>query len=175
MMILETVESEPLTVKQIAEKLGHAPSRLYYHVNLLEKHGFLVTVETRMVSNMVEKVYRAASSSLCIAPDLLNFQTDEGKQAINDMFIQTMDTTREDLIRSLQTRYQQLAEGADPHPRGVFVTRDVARISDAQAEEFAERLKALVNEFGAIDSDAADNQAYALTMAFYPSFHFENE
>ena len=34
--IIEVLSPEPLTVNQIGEKLGLAPSKLYYHVNMLE-------------------------------------------------------------------------------------------------------------------------------------------
>ncbi|MBN2385925.1 MAG: helix-turn-helix domain-containing protein [Anaerolineales bacterium] len=174
-MILETVESEPQTVKQVAEKLGLAPSRLYYHVNLLEKHGFLTVVERRLVANMVEKIYRATSSRVEIAPDLLDFRTEAGKQAIDNMLLQTIDTTREDLLRSLQTRYRQLEEGAEQRPRSVVVNRSLARLPDERADEFCERLKELLQEFEVAggDSPAPEQQTYALTVAFYPSFRFD--
>ena len=40
---------------EYAGRLGLAPTRLYYHINLLEKHGLLVVDETRTVGNLIEK------------------------------------------------------------------------------------------------------------------------
>src|SRR5918912_4209068 len=58
--ILETL-IEPRTVKQVAAALGLAPTKLYYHINLLERHGLIVVVDTRLVSGILEKRYQAAA------------------------------------------------------------------------------------------------------------------
>jgi DNA-binding transcriptional ArsR family regulator len=47
--IFESLILQPPTVRQIAEKLGLSPKRLYYHVRLLETHGLIQVVETRVV------------------------------------------------------------------------------------------------------------------------------
>ena len=44
---------EPSTVKEVARKLGTSPSKLYYHVNLLEEHGLLKVTDTRIVSGII--------------------------------------------------------------------------------------------------------------------------
>ena len=62
--IVELLIMEPQTVKQIAERLGLAPSKLYYHIGLLEKHGIIEVAETRMVANLQEKDYRAVAHTL---------------------------------------------------------------------------------------------------------------
>lgn len=47
----------PCTVKQVAAVLGIAPTKLYYHINLLEKHKLIVVVAARVVSGIIEKQY----------------------------------------------------------------------------------------------------------------------
>lgn len=47
----------PLTVKQMADKLGEVPSKVHYHVKELEKISVLEIVETREKSGIVEKYY----------------------------------------------------------------------------------------------------------------------
>ena len=39
LQILEYLLAQPRTVKEIAEEIGTTPTKLYYHINLLEKHG----------------------------------------------------------------------------------------------------------------------------------------
>ena len=39
--ILEIVIDSPHTIRQTAAKLGLSASKLYYHFNLLEKHGLV--------------------------------------------------------------------------------------------------------------------------------------
>jgi DNA-binding transcriptional ArsR family regulator len=52
--IVELLINDPLTVSQVAQRLGLAPSKLYYHFGLLEKIGLIAVVETRMVANIME-------------------------------------------------------------------------------------------------------------------------
>lgn len=176
--IYEILLNKPANVRQVAEQLGLAPSRLYYHFNMLEKCGLLRVVETRMVSNIQEKLYRSAAYELEIAPGLLDFRTEQGKQSIADLSVNTLDVTRDDLVRSLQARAYLLEQGAVEKPRSIIITRLLASIPDEQADEFHSRLKALLKEFSDADKTGqpgAPEQQFALTIAFYPSFYYTSE
>src|SRR5262252_9481402 len=59
--ILDLLRAEPLTVKQLAARLGRPPKKLYYHINLMEQHGLIRVVNTRLISGIVEKTYRATA------------------------------------------------------------------------------------------------------------------
>lgn len=172
--IYEILTREPASVRQIAERIGLAPGRLYYHINLLEKHGLVRVVETRMVANMVEKVYRAVAHEFEVAPDLLNF-SDENRSALTDLLTGAIDATREEILRSISARLLALEQGEEPKQRSMMVTRSTARISDEDAEEFRARLEALIEEFqarGEARKQVPGAQNYALTVAFYPNFYY---
>lgn len=173
--IYEILLNKPANVRQVAEQLGLAPSRLYYHFNMLEKCGLLRVVETRMVSNIQEKRYRSVAYELEVAPGLLDFRTEQGKQSIAELSVNTLDVTRDDLVRSLQARAFMLEQGANEKPRSIIITRLMASLSDERAEEFHGKLKALLKEFSDADQtgqpDAPDQQ-FALTIAYYPSFYY---
>jgi DNA-binding transcriptional ArsR family regulator len=176
--ILERLVDEPKTVKEVAADLGLTPSRLYYHVNLLEGHGLIRVVDQRLVGNLVEKVYRATAYKFKGVESLLSFDTREGKDMINTMFGNVLDATREDLLRSLEARTYALEMGAAEHPRAVTVNRQVYRLPESRAEELLERLIALMDDFAdaAVDeaSDGEDEptHAYAFMAAFYPRFDY---
>lgn len=174
--IMELLAKEPLTVGQVAEKLGLASSRLYYHFNLLEKHGLILVVETHVIANIIEKEYRAAARRLDVDPALLNFSTETGQENIFHVVAATIEATREDLIRSLQARSFALEQGEKEQPRRADIDRVISRIPEQTANEFQERLNALIREFEAADVEGPGSdelQAYALTVAFYPSFYFQ--
>ena len=139
--ILEVMVSEPQTVKQVAGKLGLAPSKLYYHFGLLEKHGLIEVVETRAVANMTEKLYQATASDLRMEDGLLTVATDEGRDVFHTVIESTIDTTREDLLRSLQARYFHLEQGAPKNPRHVMLTREVSYLPKEKAEELMKKRK----------------------------------
>lgn len=173
--ILDALQTEPLTVKQTADRLGLAPSRLYYHFGLLEKHGFIQVAETRQVANMIEKTFQAVASQIDIAPALLATTTAEGQDSVYELVRSTLDTTREDILRSLQARYTALEQGAAQRPRCVVLNRRVVLLSDEQAEEFNTRLQALVQEFceAQLPTGTPEAMHYGLAVAFYPSFYYQ--
>lgn len=172
--ILELLEVQPLTVKQVAEKLGLASSKLYYHFGTLEKLGIIEVAETRMVANMLEKTYRSAADILDIDPALFSFSKNGDNEPINILLSSTIDATREDLLRSLQARQFQLEQGADEELRRIIINRVVSSVSEKRIEEFQERLLKLIQEFEEEDkASKSSDQPYALTVAFYPSFYFD--
>ena len=172
--ILELMEGQSLTVKQVAEKLGLAPSKLYYHFGALEKLGLIEVAETRMVANMQEKKFRSNADLLDVDPALFNFSKEGDNEPINILLASTIDATRDDLLRSLQARQFQLEQGADEQPRRLIINRVVSRVPEQRIEEFQERLMKLLQEFEAEDQTSkSSDQPYALSLAFYPSFYFD--
>lgn len=173
--ILDILLTDPHTIKQTAARLGLAPSKLYYHFKMLEQHGLIEVVETRQVANLTEKHYRAVAPRFELAPGLLATNTEEGKANANEVLVSIIDTTRDDMLRSLQARYYQLEHGAPEHPRRVIINRLVSRLPEAKVTEFQDRLCALLEEYEAADSPgiSPDTFPYAFTVALYPSFYFE--
>ncbi|HAE59229.1 MAG TPA: hypothetical protein DCG54_06910 [Anaerolineae bacterium] len=172
--ILELLEGQALTVRQVAEKLGLAPSKLYYHFGALEKIGLLEVAETRMVANMLEKTFTSTASLLEVDPSLFNFSKEGQDEPLYILLASTIDATREDLLRSLQARRFQLGQGAQEQPRRLIINRLVSHVSETRIAEFQERLTRLLQEFEAEDkASRSTDQLYALTVALYPSFHFD--
>ena len=177
LQILEVLVQSPMTVNQIAEKLGLSASKLYYHVNLLEKHGFLQVVDTTIHGNIIEKHYWVTAYDYQLDKDLFNFNvtTSEGKDNIINMSLATMDTTREDFIRSIEARAFNLEHGAEPHPRQVINFREVILVPEEKIDDFQSRLHALLEEFKEMKAPEAEGQhPWALSVFMYPSFYFDN-
>lgn len=57
--LFELFVEKPRTTMQVAEILGEPPTRLYHHVNALQKSGLLRLKETRQVRGSVEKYLEA--------------------------------------------------------------------------------------------------------------------
>jgi DNA-binding transcriptional ArsR family regulator len=173
--IIEILIFQAATVKQVADKLGLAPSKLYYHVNMLEKAGFIVVVETRMVANMQEKYYRTMANSFELDESLLSFHTDTGRDSVNTLLTSILDTTKDDIFRSLQARLFALDQGTSEGERRFMLTRQNNRIPESRANEFMERLKSLLTEFSTEITDeqtAEPLQNYAFMVALYPSMYY---
>lgn len=172
--IMEVLEKQPQNVKEVADKLGLAPSKLYYHFNMLEKVDLIRVVETRQVANLIEKYYQTSSSFIDIDPNLLNFATSEGKENMYTMVTSTIDTTREDLLRSLQARSLQIEQGVQSKLRSLSISRYLSNMSDEKADEFHKRLAELLDDFIDADTKDPDQQTFAMTIALYPSFYYRD-
>ncbi|HEY3477050.1 MAG TPA: winged helix-turn-helix domain-containing protein [Anaerolineales bacterium] len=174
--IVELLQDENLTVKQVGEKLGLALSKLYYHFTTLEKLGLIEVAETRMVANMVEKVFTSSTDALDIDPALFRFTKEGNNEPFTMAIASVVDATREDILRSLQARQFQLEQGAPEKSRRFIINRVISRIPEARIKQFQDRLVELLQEFET-ENDAtargSRHQPYALTVAFYPSFYFE--
>jgi DNA-binding transcriptional ArsR family regulator len=62
--------SEPKTAKEVAGALRVPTTRLYYHLRVLEEHGLVKVVSTRLVSGIEEKTYRSLGNNWVPAPEL---------------------------------------------------------------------------------------------------------
>lgn len=172
--ILEVLQFTPQNTKEVAEKLGLSPSKLYYHFNMLEKNGLIKVVETRQISNLIEKYYQAVAIYFMVDPSLLNFESNEGKENMYTLVESAIDTTREDLMRSLHARSLQIEQGAVEKKRSIMLTRYLSNMEDQKAEEFMQRMSDLVEEFMDADTRDPNDQTFALTVAMYPSFYFRD-
>lgn len=174
--MLELLAGRSRTVRQVAQRLGLTPSRLYYHVSQLEHHGLIEVAETNMVGNLQEKVYRAVAANFQVDPALLAFSATNVANSFQELVRSTLDTTRDDLLRGLQASAFRLEHGEPQTPRQALLTRKSQPLTASQAEAFMERLAALLEEFDGLGgSDAGESDPFALTIAFYPSHYYGEE
>ena len=72
------------------------------------------------------------------------------------MLLSMLDTTRDDLLRSLQARAFELEHGAPEQPRQVIVNRELAKLTESRAQELQQRMADLIQEFCAADQSQAE-------------------
>ena len=108
--ILELMAVRPMTVTQIADHLGLATSKLYYHINQLEKYGLIRVTDTTVKGNIIEKRYWLTAYECKLDESLCNFTTPQGQASITSSFVSLVETTRDDLARSLRARADALAQ-----------------------------------------------------------------
>src|ERR1043166_3085439 len=64
--IVNLLRGGPRTAKELATMLHLSQTKLYYHIGLLEQHGFIRVVGTRLVSGILEKQYQATAYKLSV-------------------------------------------------------------------------------------------------------------
>src|SRR5512141_1410755 len=115
------------------------PTRLYYHVNLLEEHGLLRVASSRVVSGIIEKSYVAAARSISIDPALLKVNP-ASREATALTVMALMQATATEIADSLETAAGQ----DDAELRQMRIGKSSAHLSPEAHAEFLQRLTALM-------------------------------
>ena len=172
--LLEYMLREPITVKQIAEKLDIPPKRLYYHVNLLEKHGLIFVADTQVVSGIIEKWYLTRARSFSVKSDLFKVQgedEDETYSSLTEMIDSVFEGTRRAISALLSYARQHSKDTDEIHPdlKQIYMLGSHLHLSPEKRDKFTDRLSALIKEFKE-DSEQNDPDLpeFGLTISFYP-------
>lgn len=156
--LLAALRDQACTVKELAEQIGTAPSKLYYHIELLERHGFIAVVATRVVSGITEKQYRVTALDFRVDRTLLALGGEN--DAIESMLAAVVDTTRAEAKASART-------GAFGDDARTLLGRKVVSLDLEQAHAFRRELGALLARFERTPSNG-ERETYNLTVAYFP-------
>lgn len=158
----------PKTVKEVAADLQMPPTKLYYHVNLLEKQNLIRVVATQVVSGIIEKTYLITARNYRLSDTLL---ADEGgDEAVDAVLAAIFDITRAEVKQSLQNNLLKLTDGTAVH-QGIL-WRAGLRLTVEQFEQMQQKLEDLLQEMDDLSSQNESDEAarYGLMAAFYPTY-----
>ncbi len=166
--IVRTISHDPRTVHEIAKELDVPFTRLYYHMNMLEKHGIIRVVETRNLSGAVEeKYYQIAARMFTVDRALLTINPgDESSKGLEVVMETVLENTQRDIRHSAQDGMIDLTK-TSPDPEAILLRRGMVRMSKERATYFHERLLALIEDF--VDEEESADQYYGFALAFYHS------
>jgi DNA-binding transcriptional ArsR family regulator len=146
--ILGALIAAPRTTKQVAEVLGEKPTKLYHHVEALERAGLIRLTETRPNRGTVEKYFQAVAGQFQVAASILS--PDEGPPAQEAMLTSILDTARAELMASLHT-----ATSCRPEPDDApLVARVTVRGSSAEVRKARRGLMRWVERLRKAESQA---------------------
>ena len=165
---------ESCTVKQVAAELDIPPTKLYYHINQLEKHNLIVLVDTRIVSGIIEKHYQTAAHTVRVKRHLLSPSPDNGDTSGLEL---TMTSLWQDVMKNLlESSGSGLIDTSDvedqPNPSTLNLQSANLALSPEQATDFLTRYRALLSEFRALSEEQYnqdDIQTYRLFKIMFPS------
>ncbi len=154
---------EGRTVKELAAILGVPPTRLYYHVRILERHGLIEVVERRMVSGIEERRYKAVLG-------------DEGWAIGDDLRASTLAGSGllEALFGAVQAEMHVAMQDApdtaigDPESAVPILVLTELALTQSELREVQSRLEELTREFVFDRPEVApDAQRYHILLAGY--------
>ena len=161
------------TAKQLAAEVAVPHQKLYYHINMLEKHGLIKIAETQIVSGIIEKHYQVQARSVHVARHLFDngISRDQKAQAALALLDSALDATRSDLVMLMDRFGPEDEELSHLDGRRGHISRALAQLSPEQAADFHRRLTALVDEFETHDPAPKDEDLkyYSLTTVMLPT------
>jgi DNA-binding transcriptional ArsR family regulator len=129
--ILSLLIAEPLTAAEVARRLRVNRTRVYYHLDLLQKHGLIEVVGQRQVAAVMERTYRATAQTFRVNRKLL--AATAGAKALA--------RTEATLIESIAV---DARTAADPD---IWVGRAYIRLTEANARKLLAEMQAVLDKY----------------------------
>ena len=172
--LLEAFAETPRTTKQVANLLGEKPTRLYHHVDALEKAGFLRLHSTRQNRGTIEKYYEAVARRIEVESSVFAGASAGREEPAAALMARTvLDSTRDELLALMRSPGSVVQPGREP-----IVGKLVYVSGRAGIDAFRTRVAALLTRAqrpgGARPRRAgrrraaAETERWALMLAFYP-------
>jgi len=92
--------AEPRTTKQAAEALKMPATRLYHHVNALERVGLIRLKSTKPVRGTVEKYYESVAKRIMVGADLFGEKREQLQEAVASVIEEASTDLRDALERA---------------------------------------------------------------------------
>jgi len=153
--MLTLLIARPLTARTLATRLRMSRTKLYYHLDLLERQGLIRVVGQRVSGRQLERVYRAVARSFRVDTALLGGSTARGAAS-----------ARAQIFRNAARDFREALEMPSSRPDLTLVSRVLLRIKPAQLAKLRERLQALIAD---LDTTQEEGAPAELLIALFPT------
>jgi DNA-binding transcriptional ArsR family regulator len=155
--------TEPRTVKEVAEALGVPPTRLYYHLRILERHGLVEVANRRMVSGIEERSYRIAGDveNWTVSPTLTASALYE-TGALRALF----DVVRAEIEVVLQSSPDLTVDDPKSPLKAMAVSEFAIRPEDLP--KLLRDFEKFLTKYGERPRDHPEHERYRFFYALYP-------
>lgn len=168
--IIYSLAEQAKTAKMLALELDCPITRLYYHLQQLEKHTLIFVESTRMVSGIQEKHYRASAREFVINRNAYGEVGSVDKNRSQALLSFVFDQSRLDISNGLNAGRID-ARKLPPEVGSLMAYRTVMKLSEQQAKALYQKLLAVYLEYEAIaKAPEAEGAFYAMVASVYPTF-----
>lgn len=182
---IQNRKQERCTVKQLGKMLGLVPTKLYYHVNILEEHGLLVVGETKIVSGIIEKHYQVCAMNIGVSQDLMSKDDSEDRGGQLDQILKSVEDLTTNALQNLNTSLRTIYEEAKMEkeegiPAREQMAMDVSNfelvLTREQAKEFIGKIAEVSKEFSQLsdqnlESGTDDGLHFGVLNMIVPYYH----
>jgi DNA-binding transcriptional ArsR family regulator len=159
---------EERTTKQVAQRLGEKPTKLYHHVEALERVGLIALTRTRPNRGTMEKYYQAVARTFRAALSAGGAAPEEKVRTYRDVVRTIFDSTSSEMGRLIEEGAGEALE-----QKGLLSFIEI-RADEDEIAKVRRRLTGVLKslaalaESGGADEAGAELPRYRLTLAFYP-------
>ena len=178
-------KGERVTVKQLGKLLDLPPTKLYYHVNMLEEHELLIVGETKIVSGIIEKHYQVCAMNISISKDLMALNETEDREGQLAQVIQSIEDLLENTIQNMETSMHTIfAEAKQEKDEGIQAREQIQMdvrnneiiLTREQAKAYMAKLNEVHEEYSKLSDQnlhADDGEAlfFGVTHLIVPLYH----
>ena len=178
-------KGERCTVKQLGKLLGMPPTKLYYHVNLLEEHDLLVVGDTQIVSGIIEKHFQVCAMNISVSQDLMAVDESEDRQGQLSQILQSIEDLINNSLRNLRTSMETMFEEVKiEKEEGVLAREQIQMdvnnyelvLTRQQAQDYMNLLQELHTKYSEIstknlESGDKDTLFFGITQMLVPYYH----
>jgi DNA-binding transcriptional ArsR family regulator len=158
---------EERTTKQVAQLLGEKPTKLYHHVDSLERVGLIRLSRTRQNRGTMEKYYLAVARTF--RADSRVFHGEKGASEKTAALRQVLSTIFDSTSAELCALVDRGEDGKKAVEEEAIVSFLEIRGSRNELKEIRDRLQELVSTLTKDDEQGSrDAESYRLTLAYYP-------
>lgn len=164
LQMLEEFGKEPLTIKQVAKKVGINYTKLYHHVQMLEDAGLVVVVKTLPNRGTIERFYRSVAKHFTVSEDLLRLPgTPELNESLQGLLDGVLTTVRKQFRASVAAGLLA-PENVD---REGTIAQTTVRASAQEIQELEKTLNRWLEKVRAVNRPDGES-VYGVTVFFFP-------
>ncbi len=164
--LLERFAGDPVTTKQVADRMGEKAPRLYRHVDALVEEGLLVLIDERPKRGTVERYYQTVAKRFEVDPDLFTSGGESASEAA-DMLHQVFRDVESEFVRVFR-REQDAGTDEEDLPMAMRVA---VRGTHEEIRELRNKLENWLQQCGDMCGDRDDGDdlvSWTGFVAFYP-------
>ncbi|MGG1556305.1 MULTISPECIES: ArsR/SmtB family transcription factor [Paenibacillus] len=157
------------TGQQLAKLLGMARAKVHYHLNELEKHGFITVIRTELKNGIVQKFYRAVARGFVPSEALLPYVS-EVENYYREATLNALGRARIRAIEAPEEAFQIPSPDRAHWHR--MATQIEVKMSKEKFAQWLSKFRALIFELDAQQEEQGD-WFYLTTVGFQinePSF-----
>ena len=163
--LVEAFADAPRTAKQVAEIIGQKPTKLYHHVEALERVGLVRLVRTQKKRGTLEKYYRTVARRFMVDGRLFLTKGND-KEVFGEfraMFMTMLENTMQEINESIS---EKLICPGKRETEAILIRKHIRTTQD-QVAKLEQKIHTLLDEFTAAREKRGDIE-YGLTLVFYP-------